>query len=81
MNKYYQVLDKILATGKTQSNRKGNIQNASHRSREYLPPAVRCDASLCKYVGEITTYRPGVLFRLPPQGISQDPVKNHPKND
>ena len=26
MNKYYQVLDKILATGKTQSNRKGNIQ-------------------------------------------------------
>ena len=26
MNKYYQVLDKILASGKTQSNRKGNIQ-------------------------------------------------------
>ena len=26
MNKYYQVLNKILATGKTQSNRKGNIQ-------------------------------------------------------
>lgn len=26
MNKYYRILDKILATGKTQTNKKGNIQ-------------------------------------------------------
>lgn len=26
MNKYYCILDKILATGKTQTNRKGSIQ-------------------------------------------------------
>lgn len=26
MNKYYCILDKILATGKTQTNKKGNIQ-------------------------------------------------------
>ena len=29
MNKYYCILDKILATGKTQTNKKGNIQYLS----------------------------------------------------
>ncbi|MFR4660408.1 MAG: thymidylate synthase, partial [Parabacteroides merdae] len=26
MNKYYRILDKILVAGKTQTNKKGNIQ-------------------------------------------------------
>ena len=29
LNKYYRILDKILATGKTQTNKKGNIQYLS----------------------------------------------------
>ena len=31
MNKYYRILDKILATGKTQTNKKGNIQYTVNR--------------------------------------------------
>lgn len=38
MNKYYKILDKILASGKTQSNKKGNIKYLLNE-RLFLTPA------------------------------------------
>lgn len=37
MNKYYRILDKILVAGKTQTNKKGNIQ---YLLNEQLPPLI-----------------------------------------
>ncbi|MBV4292615.1 hypothetical protein, partial [Odoribacter splanchnicus] len=39
-----------------------NIQMRHIAAEGILPPAVRYGASLCKYVGEITTYRPGAFL-------------------
>ena len=40
MNKYYQTLDKILQTGKIQTNRKGRIKVSIKRKAHADPPLI-----------------------------------------
>ena len=40
MNKYYRILDKILATGKTQTNKKGNIQYLLNEQLSLTPVSI-----------------------------------------
>ena len=37
MNKYYQILDKVLSSGKMQSNKKGNIRYLLNEQLTLLP--------------------------------------------
>lgn len=65
MNKYYRILDKILATGKTQTNKKGNIQYLLNEQLSLTPadlldifegiisPA-RSSAASCSYLCRVS---------------------------